>query len=94
MRFAILASACSLILGCALGNPVVLGQGGFDPLTGSGSFTSGFGAVDAAGNSFVRVDHDTRVQGLHVVGLNENSVTNQLGGPAIEANGAVVVTVD
>ncbi|KAJ2742489.1 hypothetical protein GGI20_004445 [Coemansia sp. BCRC 34301] len=70
------------------------GHGGFDPITGSGSFTSGVGAIDAAGNSFVRVDKDTRVQGLGFVGLNENTVSNQLGGPAVEANGAVVVTVD
>ncbi|KAJ2469955.1 hypothetical protein GGI02_003266 [Coemansia sp. RSA 2322] len=63
----------------------------FDPVTGSGSFTSGAGAIDAGGNSFVHVDQDTRVHGLGIVGLNENSVTNQQGGPAIEANGAVVV---
>ncbi|KAJ2909025.1 hypothetical protein GGI21_002296 [Coemansia aciculifera] len=94
MRFAILASACALMLVCVMGNPVVLGQGGFSPFAGAGTRTSGFGAVDAAGNSFVRVDQDTRVQGLHVVGLNENSVSNQVGGPAVEANGAVVVTVD
>ncbi|KAJ2865107.1 hypothetical protein GGH94_002441 [Coemansia aciculifera] len=82
------------MLGCALGSPVVFGQGAFDPITGSGSFTSGVGSVDAAGNSFLRVDQDTRVHGLGFVGLNENSVSNQLGGPAVEANGAVVVTVD
>ncbi|KAJ2041012.1 hypothetical protein IW146_004944 [Coemansia sp. RSA 922] len=94
MRFFTIVSAFSMMLGCALGSPVVFGQGVFDPITGSHSFTSGVGAVDAAGNSFLRVDQDTSVHGMGFVGLNENSVSNQLGGPAVEANGAVVVTVD
>ncbi|KAJ2118243.1 hypothetical protein IW146_000094 [Coemansia sp. RSA 922] len=94
MRFFTIVSAFSMLLGCALGSPVVFGQGVFDPITGSHSFTGGVGAVDAAGNSFLRVDQDTSVHGMGFVGLNENSVSNQLGGPAVEANGAVVVTVD
>ncbi|KAJ2109900.1 hypothetical protein GGI16_000537 [Coemansia sp. S142-1] len=94
MRFFTIVSAFSMMLGCALGSPVVFGQGVFNPITGSHSFTGGVGAVDAAGNSFLRVDQDTSVHGMGFVGLNENSVSNQLGGPAVEANGAVVVTVD
>ncbi|KAJ2156275.1 hypothetical protein GGF46_005297 [Coemansia sp. RSA 552] len=76
----------------AFGTPVFLGGNGVvDPLTGSGSFVSGAGAVDAGGNSFLRVDQDTRIQGQNIVGLNQDSVTGQQGGPGFAADGAVVV---
>ncbi|KAJ2759447.1 hypothetical protein H4S06_002223 [Coemansia sp. BCRC 34490] len=79
--------------GVALATPVFFGHGVFDPVTGSGSSIAGFGAVDGAGNSFTRVDQDTRIQGQNIVGLTENSVSNQQGGPGIAADGSAVVVV-
>ncbi|KAJ1723219.1 hypothetical protein LPJ53_002431 [Coemansia erecta] len=58
------------------------------------SFMGAAGSVDAAGNSFLRVDQGTRVHGQNIANLNENSVTGQQGGPAVEANGAVVVVAN
>ncbi|KAJ2819830.1 hypothetical protein IWW50_005315 [Coemansia erecta] len=78
--------------GCAIASPVFFGGGFFDPLTGSGTGIAGAASVDGGGNSFVRVDQDTRIQGQNIANLNQDSVTGQQSGPAIEANGAVVVT--
>ncbi|KAJ1834894.1 hypothetical protein IWW55_000016 [Coemansia sp. RSA 2706] len=89
MRQSIFALAA--VIGCALSSPVFLG-GVVDPFTGSGSAVSGFGAVDGAGNSFVRVDQDTQVHGQNIANLNQDSVSNQQGGPAFAADGAVIVT--
>ncbi|KAJ1841858.1 hypothetical protein LPJ73_005982 [Coemansia sp. RSA 2703] len=89
------ASALLLLAGSAFAIPQVVVNGfAFDPFTGSGSFLGAAGSVDAAGNSFLRVDQDTRVHGQNIANLNENSVTGQQGGPAVEANGAVVVVAN
>ncbi|KAJ2857232.1 hypothetical protein J3B02_001143 [Coemansia erecta] len=75
-----------------LGAPQIFGNGlVYDPFTGSGSFFGAAGSVDSAGNSVLRIDQDTRVHGQNIAGLNQNSVSGQQSGPAIEANGAVVV---
>ncbi|KAJ1994251.1 hypothetical protein EDC05_001693 [Coemansia umbellata] len=83
----------SLFSGC-MAAPVFFGDTVFDPFTGSGSSTASFGAVDSAGNSFVRVDHDTRIQGQNIAGLRVNSVDNQQSGPGIAADHAFVVDVN
>ncbi|KAJ2140215.1 hypothetical protein IW139_003513 [Coemansia sp. RSA 353] len=77
--------------GCALSSPVFFGDSVFDPFTGSGSELSGVGAVDGAGNSFLRVDQDTQIHGQNFVNLNQDSVTGQQSGPGIAADGAIVV---
>ncbi|KAJ2803364.1 hypothetical protein H4R20_002929 [Coemansia guatemalensis] len=90
MRFAL--AACTAIFSSVFAAPVFFGNAAFDPATGSGSSLAGAADVDAGGNSFLRVDQDTRIQGQHISNLNQDSVTNQQGGPAFAANGAVVVT--
>ncbi|KAJ2862112.1 hypothetical protein GGI22_002279 [Coemansia erecta] len=81
------------IAGVTVGAPVLFGHGIFDPATGSGTSISGFGAVDGAGNSFTRVDQDTRIQGQNIVGLTDNTVSNQQSGPGIAADNTVAVVV-
>ncbi|KAJ1882696.1 hypothetical protein LPJ57_000725, partial [Coemansia sp. RSA 486] len=86
-----LLALCERIVS-VLGAPQIFGNElVYDPFTGSGSFFGAAGSVDPAGNSVLRIDQDTRVQGQNIVGLNQNSVSGQQSGPAIEANGAVVV---
>ncbi|KAJ2547719.1 hypothetical protein EV175_005104, partial [Coemansia sp. RSA 1933] len=79
------------VASAAMASPVFFGHGVFDPMTGSGTAISGFGAVDGAGNSFTRVDQDTRIQGQNIVGLTDNRVTNQVGGPGIAADNTAAV---
>ncbi|KAJ2226625.1 hypothetical protein GGF40_001115 [Coemansia sp. RSA 1286] len=87
-----LVSALVMFSVSVLGAPQIFGNElVYDPFTGSGSFFGAAGSVDPAGNSVLRIDQDTRVQGQNIVGLNQNSVSGQQSGPAIEANGAVVV---
>ncbi|KAJ2563059.1 hypothetical protein IW140_006240 [Coemansia sp. RSA 1813] len=76
-----------------LASPVFFGHGVFDPITGSGSSIGGFGAVDGAGNSFTRVDQDTRIQGQNIIGLTDNRVSNQQSGPGIAADNTAAVVV-
>ncbi|KAJ2119133.1 hypothetical protein IW147_006098 [Coemansia sp. RSA 720] len=90
MRFSA-ASLMFVMAGCALSSPVFFGDSVFDPFTGSGSAVSGVGAVDGAGNSFLRVDQDTQIHGQNIANLNQDSVTGQQGGPGIAADGAIVV---
>ncbi|KAJ1850792.1 Sorting nexin, cytoplasm-to-vacuole targeting pathway/endosomal sorting, partial [Coemansia sp. RSA 638] len=88
MRFSA-ASLMFVMASCALSSPVFFGDSVFDPFTGSGSAVSGVGAVDGAGNSFLRVDQDTQIHGQNIVNLNQDSVTGQQGGPGIAADGAI-----
>ncbi|KAJ1662011.1 hypothetical protein EV178_006227 [Coemansia sp. RSA 1646] len=81
------------ITGVTLASPVFFGHGVFDPITGSGSSIGGFGAVDGAGNSFTRVDQDTRIQGQNIIGLTDNRVSNQQSGPGIAADNTAAVVV-
>ncbi|KAJ1902200.1 hypothetical protein LPJ66_000195 [Kickxella alabastrina] len=71
----------------------VFGHGLIDPLTGSGQRTQGESSMGAMGNSFLRVDQDTRMVGQRVVGLVQNSVDAPKG-PAIEGNGIAAVFVE
>ncbi|KAJ1951629.1 hypothetical protein FBU59_000034 [Linderina macrospora] len=66
------------------------GQFEFDPLTGAVAFTGVDAAVDPFGNSFVGVQQDTSLVGQRLVGLTQNSASGNQGGPAFEANGAVI----
>lgn len=54
----------------------------------------GMGQMDANGNSFLKINHDTEIHGMNINNMNQNRIIGQQGGPAIEGNGIAAVVAN